>query len=180
MTRLKLWHNAAFCELLCHEKCLHSIANKYNSNIFCFYMERDLLYFFQRLCFSIINCTRILKRFWNSSWVLWWKLHFSNIPIDLSVVLDININAGNDQRRDRNPLKWKFTANISSREINYTMNTVTSGKRGESYHWKCIGCWSIQPLSKNIFPWPSINIGRPALVRRSRHVNLRSLVQVCL
>ena len=25
-------------------------------------------------------------------------LHFSNIPIDLSVVLDININAGNDQR----------------------------------------------------------------------------------
>ena len=125
MTRLKLWHNAAFCELLCHEKCLHSIANKYNSNIFCFYMERDLLYFFQRLCFSIINCTRILKRFWNSSWVLWWKLHFSNIPIDLSVVLDININAGNDQRRDRNPLKWKFTANISSREINYTMNTVT-------------------------------------------------------
>ena len=30
---------------------------------------------------------------------------------------------------ERNPLKWKFTANISSLKINYTMNTVT-GVRG--------------------------------------------------
>ena len=27
---------------------------------------------------------------------------------------------------ERNPLKWKFTANISSLKINYTMNPVTS------------------------------------------------------
>ena len=29
---------------------------------------------------------------------------------------------------ERNPLKWKFTANISSLKINYTMNPLTSSE----------------------------------------------------